>query len=276
MINSSTKLSIFLNSTDHSDDLFDFTRDQVSISFGTSDFIYIGFYKPINFFYIDLADANVNNTTLQATIWDGTNWVSVSLEDKTKGFKRSGYVSFNDSIKDSMKSKTINTKDLFWIRLATSSAMSPVLINGLNVIFADDQELIVEQPEIKSEDFLNGKQSHILTHIAVRNQIIEDLNSKLSPKFDQVSGQQVELTAWDLLDITQLRQSAINLALSKIYFNLSDKPDDKFYQLSQDYNSRYQKSIQLSFLAIDRNDDGLKSTFESAPSDSLTNFRLVR
>jgi hypothetical protein len=275
MINLTTKLKVFHNSTDYSKEAFDYTRDAFSLTLLSTDYLYVGFSKPINSIYVQINTANTNANTIQAEYYNGSTWVSVSdFFDDTKGFTRSGFMTW-DRNQTNQASNAVNATAAYWIRFQPSASHSASVLAGINFIFADDNDLVLEVPEITDSNHLAGKSSHILTHVAVRNQIIQDLNNKDYKKHNISTGLPEDLTCWDILDVNQIRQAAVFLALSKIYFNFSDQADDKYEQKSKEYQARYKDAFQLSRLYLDKDDDGLEDVEEKV-TVPLTVVRIRR
>lgn len=274
MINPNTKLSVFHNSTDYSNDSFDFTRDNFNLTLLSNGFLYIGYYKPINTLYVSLETPQIVANSLTVELWNGSAWVAVDNKfDDSKGFTRSGFINWDKS--NSQVEHTVNSVSKYWIRISPSADQGQCVVKGINIIFADDQDLITEVPEITDTNHLAGKTSHILTHVAVRNQIIQDLNNKDYKKIDPITGRSEDLTCWDILDANQIKQAAMFLALAKIYFNFSDNPEDKYYQKYQDYMARYKDAYNLSRLFLDEDDDGTLDENEQR-AEGFSTVRIKR
>ncbi len=275
MINTNTKLQVFHNTTDYSKEAFDFTRDTFSLTLLSTDYLYIGFSKPINSVYVQLSTANTTANTLTAEFYNGSAWVALSdFYDDSKGFTRSGFLTW-DRNQTNQAASTVNTISSYWIRLQPSASHSATVAQGINFIFADDNDLVLEVPEITDTNHLAGKTSHVLTHVAVRNQIVQDLNNKDYKKHNTSTGLYEDLTYWDILDVNQIRQAAVFLALSKIYFNFSDQPGDKYELKSKEYQVRYKDAFNLSRLFLDSDNDGLEDTEEKV-STPLSVLRIRR
>lgn len=276
MLNPNIKLTVLHDNlgsfTDLTDSAFDFTKDQFSLTLLSTSYLYIGFYKPISSLFVELVAANENPSSLAVEYYNGSTWESVSnCTDDTKGLTRSGFVSWDKNQVNQSESQ-VNGKSKFWIRFSPSVDLSAAQVQAISFVFTDDTDLKVEVPEITNENHLAGKTSHILTHVAVRNEILQSLNNKDYRKVNPTTGLSEDLTCWDILDVHQLKQACVFLALSKIYFNFSDAVDDKYYQKYKDYYSKFKSSFELSRLALDENDDGIKDDFETQKS----NFSIVR
>lgn len=260
--------------TDISSSCHDYSRDTVSVTMtATTSHVYVGFKKPINSIYIDFTTPNTNTSVLSVAYYNGSAFTSVSnLLDDSNGLSRSGFIQWSrPTLSTTEYSTAVNSTSLYWYRLTLSVTSSAMVINGISFLFADDQDLKQEVPEIADSNHLAGKTSHILTHVAVRNQIIQDLRNKDYNTTNQVTGLKEDLTVWDVLDANQLKQAAIFLALSKIYFNFSDMPGDKYELKSMKYEEKYIKAIALARISLDENNDGVSDSFEV-----LKEFSVVR
>lgn len=259
--------------TDISSQCHDFSRDAVSVTMtATTSHVYVGYYKPINSIYIDFTTPNTNTSVLTVEKYNGAYTAVASLQDDSKGLSRNGFINWNRATDE--VAVTVNSTTLFWYKLTISVTTSAMSINGISFLFADDQDLKQEVPEIADTNHLAGKASHVLTHIAVRNQIIQDLRNKDYTHTNQSTGVKENLTVWDILDANQLKQAAIFLALSKIYFNFSDTVDDKYSQKSIAFNDKYVKSINLARISLDNDEDGIADDHEVGRE--FTNIRIRR
>lgn len=260
--------------TDISKECADFSRDTAAVTLADTSILYVGFNKPFNQIYVNLDTANTNATTLSIQYWDGSQWTSATNGvDDTKGLTRSGFITWDRNLTNESQT-SINSSTKNWIKITSSVTTSAMVVSGLNFIFVDDQDLKTEVPEIADSNHLAGKTSHILTHVAVRNQIIQDLRNKDYFRINPTTGLKEDLTPWDILDANQLKQAAIFLALSKIYFNFSDETDDKYQKKSEYYYSKYDKAINMSRISLDLDDDGLEDEEEKNVEFKI--FRITR
>jgi hypothetical protein len=257
---------------DHSNDALDFDRDTFTTELTRSkDYLYIGFEKPINCVYVELGTANTNAGEFTAEFYNGTAWTSLSgFHDETKSFTRSGFLRW-DRNQTGEASTSVNSLTKYWIRLRPSVTHSSTVIKGVNIVFSDDQDLKREFFEIS--DFLpSGQSSFVLTHVAARDHIIQTIVNSGEYKRNS-SGYREDVTAFDLLDVGQIKMAATYLALSKIFSNVQDDGDDIWRQKSQDYYSLYSQAQKNGFLDIDKDDDGVKDISERA---SRRSARIVR
>jgi hypothetical protein len=278
MVDNNIKLTILSEPTasvftDISNECKDYSRDMASITLATTSNLYVGFKKPINNLYVDFLTPNVTASVLTIKYYNGSSFVTTNADDDTKGFTRSGFISW-DRNQTTETATTINSVTLFWYKISCSVTMAATVINGISFIFADDQDLKQEVPEIADTEHLTGKTSHILTHVAVRNQIIQDLRSKDYTTTNATTGLKEDLTVWDILDLNQLKQAAIFLALSKIFFNYSDDAEDNYMSKSNAYLDKYSKALAVSRLSLDTDNDGITDEVEQLKE--FSSFRLTR
>ena len=275
MIDSRTKLTILHDDdsvfTDYSNLAADFTRDPYSHDLiSLEDYLYIGYSKPFNAAYIEMEVPNTNANEFTAEYWNGTAWTELDLNDGTNGFTRSGFIEWD---KSDMNSTDVNSLTKFWLRLKPSADHSATTYRGINLVFSEDAMMKSEFFEITNSNILPaGETSHITTHVASRNMIIQQLRNQGYIKDDGYND--VNLNQWDLHDIYEIRQGATYLALSKIFFTLSDSVDDNWWQKYREYNDKYEEAMRLARLSLDLNDDGLESDDEK--TRQATPFRWNR
>ena len=264
MIDSRTKLTVFHDDNsvfaDYSREAADYLRDSFSTTLvAAEDYLYVGYRKPVNSFYVELETANTNSNTFTLEVYDGTTWTAVDLHDETNGFTRSGFMAWD---KSSMSNTTVNSSDKYWVRLRPSADHTATTFRGINLVFSDDAMMKSEFFEIDNSNLLpSGESSHITTHVSARNMIIQSLRNLGYIKENSTTGEQ-NVDQWDLHDIYEVRQAAMFLALSKIFFNLSDSVDDNWWQKYREYNDKYEESMRLARLSMDLDDDGVEDDEE--------------
>lgn len=267
MIDPKSKFTVILDDNgvfSHlTEDMSDLTRDNTTIQMvSTQDKLYVGFTKPFNTLYVELFTPNTTVGSFAVEIFDGSTWVSTSLTDNTKGFIRSGFMSWD---KTTMKATNVNSVNKFYIRLTPSVNHSSTVIRGINLIFADDSDLKSEFFEIQNSNILpTGEVSHIGTHVATRNYIIHSLRNHYSKlvSSETTFTSLEKINQFDLIDIFEIREAAIFLSLSKIFFNLSDNPEDHWFLKYKEYLDKYEQKIIVARLSIDQNNDGVDDANE--------------
>lgn len=264
MIDSRTKLTVLHDDngvfTDLSNKAADYLRDDFSFQMvAAEDALYVGFRKPVGAAYLALTTPNTNACTLSAEVWNGTAWASVELHDETDGMTRSGFMTWD---KSGMNSTTVDGSDKYWLRVKTDTDHSLTTARGLNLVFSDDAMMKAEFFEIDNASLLpSGESSHISTHVAARNAMIQALRNLGYIKENATTGEQ-NIDQWDLHDIYEIRQAAMYLALSKIFFNLSDSVDDNWWQKYREYQDKHEEAFRLARISMDLDDDGTEDTEE--------------
>jgi hypothetical protein len=252
--------------SDYSHKMGAYGRDAITLTITSAeDDVYVGFAKPINAMYVDITSAAGSESTMTLEYWDGSAWTSVSeLSDDTMGMNRSGFIRWNreENLTDYAKN-AVDGQTMYWYKLNPGADRTDIVLSGLNLVFSDDYELSLEQPYISDSEFLGNESSHIKTHVAARNEIIQKFRNKNYVKIDPISGDPEDITPWDLLDIDEVRLAASYLALSKIYYQLSDNPEDVWAIKSVEYYNKFEKYVNVARLSVDTNDDGIQDDVEN-------------
>lgn len=249
--------SVFADSTNNA---ADYIRDSFSVDLDSAnDYLYIGFRKPVNNIYIEIEVVNTNANTMSAEIYDGTTWNAVSIDDESKGLTRSGFISWD---KTGMENVAINSIDKYYIRFRPDVTHSATTIRGINLVFSDDNSLKQEFFEIDNSNILpTGEASHISKHVASKNHIIQRLRNLKYIKNNTTTGVE-NVDQWDLHDIYEIREASKFLALSKIFFNLSDSVEDNWWQKHIMFQKKFEQMFDIAKLSIDTDDDGVKDDVE--------------
>lgn len=279
MLNLNNKLYVYhyngVSYSDYSNVMFDYSRDNQVIEILDSHYLYIGFRKPINAVYVEMEVANTAVTSLGLEYYNGTTYASVSgLFDETSGLTRSGFIRWDREQTD-QAAVEVDSQSAYWYRVQpTVSVDNTTSFNGINIVFADDQDLKREYFEITSSDFYpTGQSSHILTHESVRDDIVEGIRNDGRYKLNLGTGNFKDIEAFDLLEVEQVRQAAKYLALSKILDNASQDVTDIYMEKAKRYHGKYLEAIDKYFLSIDYDDDGIEDKQEQLSSYTA---RIVR
>ena len=78
------------------------------------------------------------------------------------------------------------------------------------------------------------------------------------------------LTKWDILDTGEINQAAKFLCLSKIFFDVSENPDDKHYQRYMNFDQKFGEAFKLYLLSLDTNDDGVEDDTEKTQNRRMS------
>ena len=273
MINLDTRLTVLHDNnsafTDRTVESADFMRDSFTFDYVTSeDALYIGYRKPINVFYVDLSTVNAVSASLtlqyyQAGAVNAFTTIT-TFSDDTDGLTRSGFVTWGRNPTDE-EATTVNSVELFWYKLTWDATLTATTaIKGINIVFSDDSDLRAWVPSITTSKYLTtGETTHIFSHVAARNHILQELINDGKIKVNFTTGEFSEVNQFDILDVNQLRNASTLKTLAIIYADLSDSPDDKYQVKSDKYEGYYAKAYtKLMFLNIDVDDDGIEDQFE--------------
>ena len=259
--------------SDYSREALDFDRDTFTITLDSAtSYLYIGFYKPINIAYVELGTANANAGILAGEYYNGSAWVSLTgLYDESASLTRSGFLQWDRNLLNE-ESVAVNGETKYWYRFRPSVTHSATVIDGLNLVFSDDNDLKRESYEIL-DALPSGESSFILAHVAARDEIIQYLRNSGHYKQSLSDGLNKDITIFDLLDMGQIKLAATYLTLSKIFLSRQDEVDDYYLQQSRHYRGMYSTAIKTFYLDLDQNDDGIKDVAEQLGSAT---GRLIR
>lgn len=249
---------------DYTDELENYLRDTASMTFTSAeDKLYVGYYKPISSFYVAFSTANTNSANLSVKYYNGSAFTSVSnLKDRTNGFNRDGFVEFDHNREDETTT-TIDSKSAYWYELVLDADSSAMSLRGINQLFSDDLDLEGEEPGILDSDYYPASySSYLLYHQSTRDDIIQHLRNEGHRKYNSSTTDWKNINQFDFLDRTELRQASKYWVLAKVYFNLSDAPEDKYFEKSLAYKIKGSESLNVFFLSYDKDDDGKEDDFE--------------
>ena len=247
--------------TDYTKQLGDESTGTATITLADSEYIYIGFYKPVAeiFFSFTTANTNANTLAVQYYSTDSSDWASLTVIDETNGFTTDGFLHFTRPVdsndNDDWGANTIDSEELYWLRIQPSATHTETVFNFVGLVFSDAKSIAMYNPYINDSNLLMGQTTHLKMHCAARNQIIQKLFTEGMIKYDS-SYSRTRITGWDILDKNEIKDAAAYLAISLIYFNLSDQPEDNWAVKAAKYDSMYRELIKTIYLTIDKNDDG--------------------
>lgn len=241
--------------TDYSSQAADFKRDTFDMTLTTADYMYVGFEKLINAVYVHVDTANTNASDLTLEYFSETGWKTLLSCDETNGLSRSGFITWERPTDGA--NTTVNGQEKCWFRFSVSADTSAMTVQAVNLIFSDDNSMCGYEPGLIDSCFYpEGQSSHILRHVAARNYIMSILAIKAEKSTDG------RIDYWDVLDIYELREAANYYAISQVYFNLSDNPEDQYWAKYEDYQNKFNKMFELGSPRIDLNDNGQEDAAE--------------
>lgn len=274
-------LDIFVNGT-NAKDLNQFGLEY-PLTLASSGHIDVGFRKQLSQIFVEIKTANTVTCSITVQKHNGTDWETINIVDETNGFKKSGFIYFDE---DAVNSPILlNGITQMWYRIKVSQNTSAMVLMGLNLVFCNLADLKIEEPAIESF-YPREIRSHIFSMVAARDYILRRINNGSPLDYyiinaDALTGQNyVEarlLTQFDIFDINELRDAAVNYALHKIFSNRSDETDDVYFQKSEQYKQKFEYTFKLFTgrqITIDINDDGKKD--EADKGNSVRQMRLYR
>lgn len=254
MINQREVLTIKIDDgatiADISDNLSDYNRDTETVTLLTTDFMYVGFYKPFNTLYARHEVANINPANLSLEVWNGSGWSALKYRDETKAFSRDGFLNWE---KSSMQPTAIDSDTKYWIRLSVDADSSAIEFQALNILFSDKQSSVLLFSKL--EQVVNDKE---ITEklVAAKREIMDRLDRRGYVKYDDNLDVK-DLTPFDLHDVYQVRQASSFFVLAHIFFDLSDDPSDHWWAKYETYQAKAEQALSLFKLDVDLDDDGL-------------------
>lgn len=264
--------------TDLTSKVFDFSRDNILLQLKTTSTLYIGFRKPFNFFFASFITPNdvVNTLTLQYhDVTDDALKDVPNKTDETEGFTREGFLTFdrpelNSQATTAWKKTTVDSVELFWLVITTSDDHNALTdVNGFNILFANEQDIIQERSNITSKHAKSERtKTWVVKHQAARDEIVQAIRNQGEKKIKLGSileaNRFLDITAFDFLRFDQVRQAAKWLCLAKIFKNeLSDAADDKWFNLGESFEEKYEDAFDLFLLSLDFDDDGEEDDSEN-------------
>lgn len=224
--------------SDISAEAFSLTKGTIEVS-GT---LYVGFRKPVSSLFFAVPPTNTNDAALTASYWNGSSWQLLDTLDESGHLSAPGFVRWETP--EDEEATSVDGKTLAWYRFIVSSD-EPATLIGIG-------------PMLCSEDDLTG--------ISFRLQEEPERILKAMATATKLMCQEMQLSAWDLLNKPDVSQAAAFLALSLIYADQSDRPDDHQAILAQDARASYKSLKAKIAITVDSNDNGRADTGERRTS----------
>lgn len=256
--------------SDYSLEMQTYMKDTATIEMvAAEDYLYLGLYKPFQQVYPELGTANTNAATFTAEYYNGTTWTALSnFVDDSKGFTRSGFLKW-DLAQTDWTAIAVNSEEQYWIRLRPSVDLTSVVLNGLNVVFADDYDM--EEGYANLDDLkASASESLIKYHQSARNEIIQLIRNA---GYTKTNVNLMNITKWDILNPDEIREAAKWKALELFFFELSNEVGDKYDQLANKCATKFASAFNLYLFTLDSDDDGVADTGEV---NSVNFIQVVR
>lgn len=216
---------------------FNFLKGNLEIT----DTLYVGFRKPINSLFFNVVTPSGDGAEIEGEYF-GADWTSLDLHDETEAFSASGFVRWLTP--DDQAATTVNGKSLFWVRL-TCALDNASTVSGIGPLLCSEEDLLAVNFSLE-EDSPNI----LKAMVAARNLMCKEL----------------QVSAWDILNVPDVNDAATFLSLSIIYSNQSDRDNDHYRTLATDYLSQYKSLKAKVAITIDRNDNGVVDEGETVKS----------
>lgn len=254
-------------------DMLSFGRDSSVVPLEAAQgALYFGLYKPFTALYVEMKVVNDEDSALIVEYWNGSSWDSVeSLVDDSDAFKRSGFIQFDKS--EDWEETAVNGITAYFIRFRVSDDLGDETeIQGMNIVFSDDQDLKGVYPSILNFTDSN-ETSFILRHENSRDRVIETIR-KIGRKRGNASLRYERYDAWDFLHIEEVRLWALYLTLENIFSGLQAKEEDLYTRKAAEYREKAEQYKADAFITLDADDDGESDNDEE--SKEIHSRRLVR
>ena len=265
------KLTINYLTNDISNDLYKVDGSSAVI-LNASQYIYVGFRKQLSQLFIELEIANINDIDLVVEKYT-TAWTPVEIEDETNNLTKSGFIFISDI--DGETTTTVESDELYWIRISASASTSSAVLKMINLVFSSEDDLLEDEPDV-AKFYPESIDSHIYSLIASRKYIVRKINNGGQHKYNATDLRYSQLNQFDIFDIHELREASNYYALYKIYHNISEA-DDSYRAKAEDYLEKFNASFSIfsnSKLSLDLEDDGEESQQDNA--NSIQTVKLTR
>lgn len=256
---------------DSSDALCDFSVDSATITLLSTDYLYVGFEKPISSLFFYLTTPSTGSRSLKVEMFNQGSWGTRKSIDDTAGLTRSGFVTWE--IPDQPVVCNVNSTSMFWVRFSVTVATSATVFRAISSLFSDDRELKKEFPSILNTNFLiGGTTDHYMIHETCRNDIVQYFRKKGLRRLGADSYMK-KFMAFDIMDIDEVRTAATYLALSKIFSNVANSAnqDDNWLAKSRMYKKMADEALNTAYVTWDSVSDGSKNS-----QDQVANITLHR
>ncbi len=265
-------LTIYHNSNDLSKSLYR-VEGKESVTILDSDYIYIGYKKPLRQLYFELDTANTNTSIFTIEKYNGSSWEEVDGWDETSGLSESGFMFLDEYSSEAVT--TIESIEQYWIRLSLDVSSSAMELRFLNLIFSNEDDLLNDEPDIKKY-YPADLDSHVFSMVASREYILRKINNSGKFKYKESTEEISQINQFDIFDINELREASNYYTLYKIFSNLNDSNDDNYKGKAEGYFEKFKASYKVfqgSMLSLDTDDSGTESDAEKTVSIRTTKLR---
>jgi hypothetical protein len=251
-------IKVYVNGEDKTIQTKDYNQS-ITGNFSSTGSIEIGYYKPISDLYFEIESSTNASETITLSYFTPSK-ETLSAIDETYSLKRSGFISWDRTGISSTKT-TRNGHELHWYTIEFSGDFTCV-INGINLVFSNDEDLKDEYPDIHLH-LPKDASSFIRFHKSARDKILTDINNMNIRKTTSIYSRR-RINQFDLLDLNEIRQVSKYTTLGLIFKWVSDNIDDKYLQDSNKNLSLASSLMEMPQLSLDLDDDGVKNNYQNA------------
>ena len=259
--------------TDYTEELNDFLDESVTLSIQNTEYLYLGREKPFNQIYIQSSTPSSSKISFTIEYYNGSSWESVlNINDGTKKFTRDGFICWQEHDDNTdIEELTLAGKEQYWYRLQPSAQLD-ITFDGIGVMFSEDRLLYQARPILDDNDYrtavVGGDSKYTRVHLEVKDEILQYLKDQSIIKYEsKTTPDQLRhiksMNEWDLFDLTEVKQAGKLLALSKIYYSLSDTEGDKWELEARRFKEDYFTVMDVIYMSLDFNNDGKLQHFET-------------
>lgn len=255
-------LSVFYNAQDISLSQSDFNIGEFTTIVTNTDYIYVGYYKPINSLYFHSEQVNTNESVMSIDYYNGTTFTPlVGLVDRTEGFTKRNFIDWSRNQEDEAVI-TVNAIEQYWYRISLDVDSTDIIFNGINLLFSNDDHIKGLKPWILDARYYGtGTTSYVAYHQEARDLIIQRMRNEGKVKVK--NSKLANINQFDILDRFELQMASRYMALSLIYSDrFSDNANDKYVADAKRYMEMGLNNLSLYLLSLDEDDDGKEDTAE--------------
>lgn len=259
--------TVINEATDISFEMGSFSTDEVDFELTAAQTFKVGFRKPVALFYVELSTPNTIPAKLTATYDNADGNQSLIIRDETRGFTRSGFISF-DRPEDIVNTSELGLEKMY-INIKTDVDLSVgTKLKGLGIVFCNNQDLIDIRANAISK--LNDGNSLIGKIALARDHIIDEMNQQGNFKVIKDSSSTLssgvklsEINEFDILSVDSIRLAAAYKAMALFFLEeKSDANEDKWQVQGDRFDTTAGERIASYFMNLDLDDDGIEDDIE--------------
>ena len=224
------------------------TLKTVDFDLGANQVLYIGKEYTFNHRYFNFNTIQTGaDLAIEYTNDSGLTAVENKI-DNTFDFSQNGHLYF--SLPDDWEKSTVNSKELYWIKITDANATTGFKIDTIKNLFADDSMVEDYLPNL-TRYLPSGKSDFLYLHELAKNEIMDDLKAGSRIDYeDQVKDD----------SLVVLQQLGCYKFLELLLLPMIE--DDSIRIMQQNFSSMYLKRLDNIRLSVDTNKDNKVSDAE--------------